>query len=84
MDTNELEAIKKMVIHGLYAVTLRNGYTADVFAAFKAEQERLFSNYESVKDAVTRKEEELQKAREKIGKLVQESPDMEGSKNGCE
>lgn len=43
----QTDQIRKMVIHGLYSVTLKNGYQPDVFAAFKAEQNRLFDNYEA-------------------------------------
>ena len=47
MDKQQIDQIRKMVIHGLYSVTLKNGYQPDVFAAFKAEQNRLFDNYEA-------------------------------------
>ena len=41
-----LDAIRRMVIHGLYKTALTNGYGAEVFKAFKAEQARLFDNLE--------------------------------------
>lgn len=47
MDKQQIDQIRQMVIHGLYSVTLKNGYRPDVFAAFKAEQNRLFDNYEA-------------------------------------
>lgn len=47
MDKQQLDSIRKMVVSGLYRVALNNGYGSDVFAAFKAEQNRLFDNYRS-------------------------------------
>ena len=41
-----LDAIRRMVIHGLYKTALTYGYGAEVFRAFKAEQVRLFDNLE--------------------------------------
>ncbi len=41
-----LDCIRRMVIHGLYKTALTNGYGAEVFRAFKAEQVRLFDNLE--------------------------------------
>lgn len=49
MEEKELETIRSMVIHGAYSVMLKNGYGSDVFAAIKAEQNRLFDNYKSNK-----------------------------------
>ena len=41
-----LDAIRRMVIHGLYKTALTNGYGAEVFRTFKVEQVRLFDNLE--------------------------------------
>lgn len=45
MDKQEIELIKKMVIHGIYKVCLMNGYDSTMFGKFKAEQNRLFDNF---------------------------------------
>ena len=45
MDKQEIELIKKMVIHGIYKVCIMNGYDSTMFGKFKDEQERLFTNY---------------------------------------
>ena len=45
MDKQEIELIKKMVIHGIYKVCLMNGYDSKIFGKFKDEQVRLFDNY---------------------------------------
>lgn len=45
MDKQEIELIKKMVIHGIYKVCLMNGYDFKIFGKFKDEQVRLFDNY---------------------------------------
>ena len=42
MEEKVLDAIRRMVIHGLYKTALTYGYGAEVFRAFKAEQVRLF------------------------------------------
>ena len=44
MEEKVLDAIRRMVIHGLYKTALTYGYGAEVFRAFKAEQVRLFDN----------------------------------------
>ena len=46
MEEKVLDAIRRMVIHGLYKTALTYGYGAEVFRAFKAEQVRLFDNLE--------------------------------------
>ena len=46
MDKQEIELIKKMVIHGIYKVCLMNGYDSTMFRKFKDEQNILFANYE--------------------------------------
>lgn len=46
LDKQQLDKIRGMVIHGLYAVTLKNGYDMRVFADMKREQNRLFDNFE--------------------------------------
>lgn len=46
MEKDMLALIRRMVIHGLYKTALTNGYGAEVFKAFKAEQVRLFDNLE--------------------------------------
>ena len=43
-----LDAIRRMVIHGLYKTALTNGYGAEVFRTFKVEQVRLFDNLEEI------------------------------------
>lgn len=45
MDKQEIELIKKMVIHGIYKICLMNGYDFIMFENFKAEQNRLFDNF---------------------------------------
>ena len=46
VEEKVLDAIRRMVIHGLYKTALTYGYGAEVFRAFKAEQVRLFDNLE--------------------------------------
>lgn len=46
MEEKVLDAIRRMVIHGLYKTALTNGYGAEVFRTFKVEQVRLFDNLE--------------------------------------
>lgn len=45
MNKQEIELIKKMVIHGCYKVCIMNGYNSTIFSKLKEEQERLFANY---------------------------------------
>lgn len=45
MDKQEIELIKKMVIHGCYKVCIINGYNSTIFSKLKEEQERVFANY---------------------------------------
>lgn len=45
MNEQEIELIKKMVIHGIYKVCITNDYGTTIFKKFKEEQERLFDNY---------------------------------------
>ena len=57
MEKAQIDAIRRMVIHGLYKTALTGGYGADVFRAFKEEQVRLFDNMEKNLEAMERKEE---------------------------
>ena len=45
MNKQEIELIKKTVIHGCYKVCIMNGYNSTIFSKLKEEQERLFANY---------------------------------------
>lgn len=47
IEKERIDQIRKMVVHGLYSVTLKNGYRPEVFSAFKEEQNRLFDNYKA-------------------------------------
>lgn len=62
---DDIDIIRKMVIHGLYKVCLEKNYGPAVFNKFKAEQNRLFDNYIStthnfLKEKLTLSEEQLE------------------------
>ena len=62
---DDINIIRKMVIHGLYKVCLEKNYGPTVFNELKAEQNRLFDNYISttqsfLKEKLTLSEEQLE------------------------
>ena len=65
-EKKQLDLIRKMVIHGLYSVTLKNGYSPDIFKEFKEEQNRLFDNYEANLGLLKKDEVEENKSTESL------------------
>ena len=48
-----------MVIHGIYYVCLKNEYGSKVFSELKAEQQRLFDNYEKTQNSLKNQTNDL-------------------------
>ena len=45
MQDKEINQIRQMVINGLYAVCIINGYDKEIFLKLKEKQNELFDNY---------------------------------------
>ena len=68
MDKQEIEIIKKMVIHGCYKVCITNGYNPIMFSKLKAEQDRLFNNFMLNRKLLEKRENNLLEDWEKESK----------------